>query len=215
MPRRWQTILVFTLIIAGCAEIPGFARSFDLNFPADVSMGELWLMEDVNCFTCGNGSKNLGRATGRHRITLPAAHWYVRLRMPKNAAALMPRFSEPSLAQIGDLDLRGSDISDDDLKHLAGVELRSIALSRTSITGAGLRHLKPHKKWIFVSLEDCERLDPAHLAHFRGWKRATIRVTSNRYNDPRHKVRMDALLNKAREIICDNRPEESCGTQIR
>jgi hypothetical protein len=182
------------------------SRSFTLHFPDDVDLGELSIREDVNCFTCGTGEQNLGRATGTHTIKLPAARWYISLRMPKHAARLMPYLDDPSLRAIGDIYLVGSDVSDADLKHLQHIDLRSIDLSRTNITGEGLRYLRPHSKWIFVTVMDCPNLDPRYLAHFRGWKRATIRVASERDR---------ALLAQARRIICNDEPEQICGTQIR
>ena len=48
---------------------------------------------------------------------------------------LMPYLDEASLNAIGDLRLRGSDMSDDDLKHVTHMDLRSIDLSKTNITG--------------------------------------------------------------------------------
>src|SRR5262245_37551299 len=169
-PRRFNTceigLILFTLatLTGGCfRSLQEPAIAFTLEFPADVDLGELWLVEDVNCFTCGNGEIKLGRAIGRHDVQLPAAHWYVSLRMPKNAAALLPPLEHPSLVNIGDLNLLGSDVKDDDLKHVVSLNLRSINLSKTHITGEGLTYLKPHKRWIFVSLEHCDELNADYL----------------------------------------------------
>jgi hypothetical protein len=186
-----------------------------LHLPDRADLGELWLREDVNCFTCGTGQQNLGRATGTHEIHLPAAHWYVSLKVPKDAAALMQYLDDPSLRNIGDIDLANSDVTDADLKHLEGIDLRSIELSRTRITGEGLKHLRPHRKWIFVNLEDCPQLDPRYLDHFRGWTRATIRVTSHISPGEPYTLTEAQLLAAARRIICNDQPEQVCGTQIR
>src|ERR1051326_2109987 len=175
-------------ISGACSEFPYYPHFFTLEFPAGSDLGELWLIEDVNCFTCGTGEKYLGRAKGSFEIELPAPHWYVSLRMPKNASALLPHLKHPSLTNIGDLNLRGSDVTDDDLKHIEGINLRSINLSKTKINGSGLKYLHPNSKWTFVDLEDCDTLNPEYLAHFRGWTRATIRVlprksTGGQYSD--------------------------------
>ena len=220
--RRFKTlevdVILFTLVTltAGCfrslQEVP---LSFILEFPATADLGELWLVEDVNCFTCGNGEKNLGRATGKHAVQLPAAHWYVSLRMPQNAASLLPHLQHPSLMNIGDLNLSGSDVKDDNLKHIASINLRSINLSKTHITGEGLKYLKPHKRWIFVNLEHCDELNPDYLSHFKGWTHSTIRLVSYKWSGDTYADNELKLLDRAKQAICDNQPEDVCGTQIR
>jgi hypothetical protein len=188
------------------------SQSFTLNFPGKIDLGELWLIEDVNCFTCGNGIKYLGRAKGNYKIHLPAPHWYVSLRMPKSSANLLPNLATASMSNIGDLDLSGSDLKDDDLKYIAKINLQSINLSKTKINGSGLHNLRKHKKWIQVDLYDCDKLQPKYLAHFRGWQRSTIRLISPTNLDSHHQKE---LINRAQKIICDGKPENICGTQIR
>jgi hypothetical protein len=209
------SLIALIALISGCLAPAEEPTSFTLEFPAHADLGELWLFEDVNCFTCGNGQENLGRATGVHHVRLPQARWYVSLRMPKAASGLLPFLAHPSLANIGDLHLEGSDVRDEDLQYLAGLNLRSIDLSNTKITGAGLKHLKPHKRWIFISLQDCDALDPQYLAHFKGWKRSTVRVTSRKRTDKALSEADGKLLDQAKHIICDDQAEEICGTQIR
>lgn len=210
--RIWMTS-VMTLSLAGCLSSLA-PTSFTLEFPTQV-LGELWIREDVNCFTCGNGEKNLGPATGKHDVRLPAGHWYVSLKMPTNAGQMLHHLAHPSLSHIGDLDLRGSNVKDEDLRHIAGLNLRSINLERTKITGAGLKYLKPHPKWVFVNLQNCAELDPRLLVHFRGWKRSTIRLLPYKWNGDTYSSAETRLLDSARKIICNGQPEDVCGTQIR
>jgi len=205
---KWSVLLALAVVSCG-------ARSITLHFPDNVSLGELRVVEDVNCFTCGNGHQELGDARGQKIVRLPANRWYISLTMPKQAAALVPYLDEPSLRAIGDINLAQSDVRDGDLKHLDSIELRSIDLSKTHITGEGLRYLHPHSHFIFVTLTDCPQLDPRFLAHFRGWKRATIRVTTASYGHEPDSDRERALLAAARHFICDDQPEQTCGTQIR
>jgi len=202
-------------MLGGCTDFLDPSLSFTLNFPKTVGLGELRLTEDVNCFTCGTGNRYLGQATGSYDIRLPAAHWFVSLKMPKDASRLLPYLAEPSLANIGDIDLHGSDVKDDDLKYVAAIRLRSIDLSKTGITGAGLKYLRPNDHWIFVELRDCERLDPQYLSHFKGWKRSTIRLVPYKSTGEVYSERELRLLNIAREVICNGQPEDMCGTQIR
>jgi hypothetical protein len=148
-------VVCLMTIAIGCRGFSGSSLSFILKFPQTVDLGELWLIEDVNCFTCGTGEKYLGRASGNYDISLPAAHWFVSLRMPKNASALLPHLGgDPSLSNLGDINLESSDVKDDDLRYLASINLRSINLSKTRIRGEGLRYLSPKKKWSFVELRD-------------------------------------------------------------
>jgi hypothetical protein len=202
-------------IIAGCVRPDGYPTAFTLEFPRDIDLGELRLLEDVNCFTCGNGEKDLGRAIGKHNIRLPAAHWYVSLKMSKNASSLLPHLAHPSLANIGDINLAGSNINDNDLRYIEGINLRSINLSKTKITGEGFKYLKPHSKWIFVELAHCDALNPAYLSHFKGWKRSTIRLVPYKWSGDTYSDGELRLLNRAKQIICDDQPENICGTQIR
>ena len=213
-------VIGLVTMLSGCNRNPAinssqsfdFPQSFTLNFPQNIDLGELWLIEDVNCFTCGNGVKYLGRATGKYKINLPAPHWFVSLRMPKQSSELLPNLAEPSMSNIGDIELKGSNVKDDDLKYLANINLRSIELSNTKISGSGLRYLKPHKKWMSVALYDCDRLEPKYLAHFKGWNRSTIGLVSHTSVKSRHKR---DIIDRAQQIICDGKPENICGIQIR
>lgn len=210
-------LISLVTIITGCnraidsAQSVDFTPSFTLNFPQKIDMGELWLIEDTNCFTCGNGEKYLGRAVGQYKIYLPAAHWFVSLRMPEQSSHLLPHLAEPSMANIGDIELEGSDVKDDDLRYIAKINLRSINLSKTKVNGSGLRYLKPHKKWIYVKLYDCDKLEPKYLAHFRGWNRSTIGLISSYANLSEQKKE---LITRAEQLICDGKLE-TCATQIR
>ncbi|MCW5605079.1 MAG: hypothetical protein KIT18_11095, partial [Burkholderiales bacterium] len=189
----------------------GHPPSFTLEFPDSADLGELWLIEHRHCFTCGTGEKNLGRATGRHSITLPAAHWFISLRMPEHASALSPFLAHPSLVNIGDIDLSRSDVKDDDLQYLTGMNLKSINLSGTRITGEGLRYLKPSmKERTFVDLRSCQNLDLRHLAHFRNWKQSFITLVGDKeYTDEEKR-----LLGAANRVICDSLQEHVCGVRV-
>ena len=211
--NSWIT-RVALFLVAGCVTACGYPLSFTLEFPTSSDLGELWLVEDVNCFTCGAGEKHLGRATGSRNIYLPAAHWFVSLRMPKNASELLPHLAHPSLSNIGDVNLEGSDVKDEGLKYIAHLNLRSINLNRTQITGAGLRYLRPNEKWIFVDLRGCEKLDLKYLVHFKGWKRSTVSVVGYKWGE-KNTDQEKRLLEVANHVICDNQPENVCGTQIR
>lgn len=200
-------------IVFYCACSSG-GRTVTLQFPDDADLGALRLVEDPNCFTCGSAGRELGRAQGRVEVRLPAAHWYVSLEMPKQASARMPRLSHPSLAGLGGIDLKGTDVRDADLRHLAHIPLRSIDLSGTRITGAGLGSIRPDPKWIFVDLRDCPELKPKHLAHFKDFKRATITVAGGAFGAEKG-PRQRALLSAAAKTICGGRSERDCGTQIR
>jgi len=202
-------------VLMGCRSSTGYPYSFALEFPENIDLGELWLVEDPNCFTCGSSEEYVGRAMGEHHIRLPAAHWFLSLRMPRTASGLMPHLSHSPLSSLGDISLSNSDITDEDLEFISGANLRSIDLSGTRIIGSGLKHLKPHRKWIFVNLDDCVRLDPKYLAHFRGWKRATIRLVDYKGEGETYSENEKRLLSVARELICDGQPESICHTQIR
>lgn len=210
-----SVVIGLVTIISGCnrpIDAIDSPQSFILNFPQKIDLGELWLIEDVNCFTCGNGIKYLGRGTGNYKINLPAPHWYVSLRMPKKSSNLMPNLAATSMSNIGDIDLSESDLKDEDLRYIAKINLRSINLSKTKINGSGLRYLKPHKKWMSVDLYDCDKLVLKYLAHFRGWQRSTIRLVSPTNANSRQKQQ---IISRAQQIICDGKPKNICATQIR
>jgi len=135
--------------------------------------------------------------------------------MPKNASALLHHLGDPSLSNIGDIKLESSDVTDDDLKYLALINLWSINLSKTRITGRGLGYLRPNKKWSFIELRDCVALDPMYLAHFKGWRRSTIRLVSYKWTGEVYSEKELKLLDMASQMICDHQPENVCGTQIR
>lgn len=193
---------IILILLMGCSR----PAPFTLEFPADVSLGKLVIAEDVNCFTCGNGSQELGNATGPHTIRLPSSQWFASLDMPNKASHLLAHLRHPSLSKLGMIDLNDSDVSDSDLAHLASIPLRYIYLNNTQITGEGLQYLKADPHWVYVSLEGNHQLNPKYLSHFHGWKRATI-VLPYMPDDPR--------LTLAHQFICDGQPEDVCKTQIR
>lgn len=189
--------------------------SFQLHFPASTDLGELWLVEDVNCFTCGTGEKRLGRATGTYDVQLPSAHWFISLRLPADVSHLLTHLQDASLMKIGDLQLQGSNIKDEDLRYIAGINLRSINLSNTDITGEGLKHLKQNESWMSVNLSNCNALEPEYLSHFKGWRQSTIRLTSNKRISDKPIEAERRLFERAKQIICEGYPEGECGTQLR
>ncbi|MEZ5739888.1 MAG: hypothetical protein R3E68_10800 [Burkholderiaceae bacterium] len=198
----WPWLAVLLVVLSGC----GKPEPFTLEFPANTSLGDLAVVEDVNCFTCENGVEALGPATGSYEVRLPAAHWYVSLDMPRKAAHLLAHLRHPSMTGLGMIDLRGSDVSDSDLANLASIPLRYLYLNETRVTGEGLRYVKAHPRWIRVDLTGCDRLEPEHLSHFRGWHQATIALPYPPGDSRRELARM---------IICDGQPEDICKTQIR
>lgn len=205
-------LLCLFFFLCGCS---GPSRNVTFHFPDAVDLGDLWLIEDVNCFTCGTGKAYLGKAQGTLTVTLPASHWYVQLDMPKNVSHLLPYLRDPSLRDIGSIDLSGTNVTDADLQHLSQMHLQHINLSNTTIEGSGLQFLQPHPHWIFVELFDCHGLDTHYLSHFRGWTRSTISVASGytwRENDTQEELK---ILTEAKHVICDDLPEDVCGVQIR
>ncbi len=204
-------------LIVGCTPSSssfGHPLSFILEFPSDIDMGELKLVEDVNCFTCGTGQKDLGKATGRHNILLPTALWFVSLRMPKNASRLVLHLAHPSLVNLGEINLQGSDVTDADLRFLKGINLTSINLRGTKIVGEGLRYLRQNTKWTHVDLRGCQNLDLKYLAHFKGWKSTSIILTESQWGEKKNNEDK-RLLEMANQVICDGQSESICGIQIR
>jgi len=52
--------------------------------------------------------------------------------MPKQSSELLPNLAEPSMSNIGDIELKGSNVKDDDLKYSIShiSEIHSPALSQ-------------------------------------------------------------------------------------
>ncbi len=189
--------------------------TFELHFPKDQNLGELWKVEDVNCFTCGTGEEYIGPATGDYQIQLPAPHWFVSLRMPKQASHLMPYLQDVSLKNIGDINLQNSDITDSDLAYLAHMNLRSLNLSGTKITGSGFQYLRQPEHFFFLDVTKCRALKPDTLSHFKGWESMALVLVGYKSDDEKYTASEQALLDEAKKLVCDNRPENICHTQIR
>ena len=217
MKNKIIVTMLALFLISGCTPSSssfGHPLSFVLEFPADIDMGELKLLEDVNCFTCGNGQKDLGKAKGRYNISLPTALWFVSLRMPKNASHLVLHLAHPSLVNLGEINLQGSDVTDADLRFLKGINLTSINLRGTEIVGEGLKYLRPNTKWTHVDLRGCRNLDLKYLAHFKGWKSTSIILTESQWGEKKSNEDK-RLLEMANQVICDGQSESICGIQIR
>lgn len=186
--------LGFALCGTGC-----FQETITLDFTATADLGEVWLIEDVNCFTCGNGMKRLGRTRGVIKTKRPAEHWYVELRVDRNANKLNT-LNHPSHHKIESINLEQRAVTDQSLTHLTW-PLRALNLSKTHITGQGLKHLKPHPKWTSISIEETPKLDPTSLKHLKTWTRLSI-----------HSAKHKSTL---KQTLCDNKPDPPCQIQLR
>ncbi len=180
--------------------ISGCQKSFTLNFPENESLGELSIIEDVNCFTCGTGEEQLGNAVGNIKVTLPADRWFVHLDLPEKVSHLLFHLESPSLSKINSLDLTNSDINDDDLKYLSGLYLERIDLAGTAITGEGLRYLKPNK-FFWLNVEETPNLNLQNLAVFQEYRGINIQL-----GDPER-------LELAKKLFCSEDPT-LCKRQI-
>jgi hypothetical protein len=151
-------------------EINNHPRSLTLNFPKNISLGEITIFEDVNCFTCGTGEKFIGEAKGEIKINLPSDRWFIHLDMPRNASSLMPYLKATSLTEIHSLNLSKSDVQDNDLQYIANMKLRKINLSGTSITGQGLHFAKPTNshKFFWIDVTDTPNLALKNLEFLKG-----------------------------------------------
>lgn len=215
--RVVKFILLTGIIVAALTTLA--SRSDDvtlaLHFPKDQNLGELWKVEDVNCFTCGAGEEYIGPATGDYRIRLPAPHWFVSLRMPKQATHLMPYLGEASLKNIEDINLQNSDITDSDLAYLSHINLRSLNLRGTKITGSGFQYLRPPEHFFFLDVTKCSALKPDTLSHFKGWESMALVLVGYKSEDEKYTAPEQALLDEARKLVCDNQSENICHIQIR
>jgi hypothetical protein len=201
-PKWLFHLVTMCVALAGCSK----PEPFVLEFPADVSLGTLSIVEDVNCYTCGTGNNRVGDARGSQPVRLPDHHWFASLEMPRQASHLMRHLRHPSLSRLGRIGLRNSDVKDVDLANLTSIPLRYLDLRDTRITGKGLQHIRAHPEWVHVDLKGCNQLDLKYLAHFKGWTRATIALP---YGPA------DSRRLRASQIICDSQPESVCKTQIR
>lgn len=220
--------LLYTVVIALCLFYAGLwlvffgqsllssSRTVTLNFPEKVILGELHLIEDWNCFTCSNGSTELGKAHGQIEVTLPTSRWYIELQMRTRISHLIPHLSKDnSLQQIESIDMNSSNITDEDLSYLKQFKLGKINLSNTRITGSGLSYLQPHPDWTYVDVSCNSRLKFEHLEHFSDWQNATITVTGDcpdqkSVNSSEQSIESNKLITRAKKHICQQRSEEQC-----
>lgn len=192
------------------------SSTITLNFPENVSLGEVWLIEDRDCFTCNNGISEIGQARGQKTITLPTSRWFIELQMQTRISHLLPYLSKnDSLQQVESINMKSSDIKDEDLSSLKYFKLISINLSNTRISGSGLVYLQPHPDWIYVDVSCNSHLKFEHLEHFSDWKNATITVTGDcpnqsHLNSSELSIKNNRLIKRAKNHICQQRPEEQC-----
>jgi len=121
------------------------------------------------------------------------------------------------MQKLGSLILQGSDVTDDDLQHLSGIPLLNVDLQETGINGTGLRYLQPNADWTSVNLRNCRSLNVDTLSHFQSWSAASILLTDEEFHGfDKHDrpIIHGEFYEKARQIICGNRPESECA-QVR
>lgn len=131
-----------------------------LKLPNDVSLGKLWVIENVNCFTCGNGEKFVGEARGHVKIELPAKHWYIKLAVSPGAVRHLDALHNLAPDTIEAVSFVGTELEDAGLFAVSKLMLRELDLSRTSIDGTGFKHLTNRAAWLSIDLRSARNLKP-------------------------------------------------------
>ena len=178
-----------------------------LEFPKDKSLGELWIVEDVNCFSCGNGKNRAGEAQGRVEVTLPAKHWFIRLDVAKGALGNLKGLKALEANAISAISFSRTDIADGDLVHLSHLRLKHLDLSYTAITGRGLLHLKARSDWLSVDLEGTQLLEPENLKALLGQNRISINLWRSNLDRP-------GFISALRSRLCRAVEPARCYVQV-
>ena len=129
-----------------------------LEFSGDISLGEIWVVEDVNCFTCGNGTKLIGEARGQLKVSIPEKHWFVKLVMSPAGIHHLTALKNLDPNSIEAISFAGTDLDDADLSAVSNFRLREIDLAETPISGTGLSRLKNRAAWLSISFRSARRL---------------------------------------------------------
>jgi len=134
--KFWLIILIF-VSIGGLVEkersaesnIPPGERT--INFPADVSMGELGVRDWGSTYT-GDWTF-LGEARGQ--VTIPAGK-ELRLKVPSDYSGGLSGLAELGPSDLQSLVLDNTKVGDEDLTYVKGLtSLRSLSISKRRITG--------------------------------------------------------------------------------
>jgi hypothetical protein len=185
----------------------GFNQTIVLNFPDNIDLGEVWIIEDVNCFTCGTGQKLVGRAKGEVSISLPKG-WYVELKVDPEAVTQLSALQNIDSSQIQSLDLSDSSISDDDLQYISHLKLQELFLYNTSLTGKGFSYIKrDDTEWFHLGLRDCKNLKTQFFSHFKDWNDLSISLDHSNLDNEHAK-------NSIRTIICSDIADEKCDRKV-
>lgn len=141
--------LLFAMPSACSRREPSIERTLD--FPADRSLGRLWIVEQKPSFLSGSREVDKGDARGRLQIVVPAG-WQLELRVSAQGATDLSGLSRLKADDLWGLSFHGTPVADDDLRHLQPLTgLRFLDFSNTEVTGAGFAHLK--------GLDDLKTLD--------------------------------------------------------
>ena len=139
-----------------------------LDFPADRSLGRLWIVEAKPSFLSGSGEFDKGDARGRLRIVVPAG-WQLELRVSAQGATDLSGLSRLKADDLWGLSFHDTPVTDDDLRHLQPLTgLRFLNFSNTKITGAGFTHLKGLGELTILDLTSSAIID-AGLAGLDQW----------------------------------------------
>ena len=84
-----------------------------VDFPADRSLGRLWIVEEKPSFLSGSGEVDKGDARGRLRIVVPAG-WQLELRVSAHGSKDLSGLSRLKADDLWGLSFHGTPVADDD-----------------------------------------------------------------------------------------------------
>ncbi len=179
----------------------------ELKFPDNISLGALWIIEDVNCFTCGNGEELVGEARGYVRVRLPAEHWYVKLVVSQSAVRHLSALQRLDAGAIEAVSFAGTTVKDADLIAISSLRIRDLDLSDTAVDGTGLAHLKNRAAWLSVSLRASRHLDANAINKLAGHNHISINLWRSNLDDRQY-------ICGLQKRMCDAIKPERCYIRI-
>lgn len=174
-----------------------------LNLPEDVNLGEIWMIQDQNCMTCGAGPKFVSSAQGRVKVRLSDPRWFVEIRVSPDSISHLHFLSNVQSGQVTSIDLSNTSVSDQDLQHINHLDLGYLNLNNTDISGEGFRYVSNPYDWLHVSVRDSKNLEIKNFAHFSGWNKVSFELLGSNLDNLTAQEEISHILCAGVEGYCN------------
>ncbi|MGP1384583.1 MAG: hypothetical protein ACTS2F_13555 [Thainema sp.] len=179
-----------------------------LNFVTNQPIGELYVIQDANCFTCAYEEKPGGTAQGTVQVEVPDFRWYVLLIVSSSGATQLRYLQNIKSGDIEVIDLSDTSVTDADLQFISHLELNELNLDNTNITGSGLESLVFSNSSFSLSLENCQNLNKSMILALKKYPAFSLDLSNSNLDQP-------DIIEELHQAFCSGLESGQCHKTVR